>query len=84
MSALFVLPGGRVQSHLGQVSHPLLLNECAVAGQSFHNALDDLVKQALQLLNRRRPHTTKIQRVVLDAIDAIEHQAVQMNIEISG
>ena len=28
------------------------------------------------------PHATKFQRVVLDSIDAIEHQAMQMNVEI--
>ena len=49
----------------------------AVAGQCFHDALDDLAEQALQLLSNRWPHATEFRDTILDAVNAIKHQAMQ-------
>ena len=53
-------------------------------GQGFQDALDDLAEQALQLLSRRWPHATEFRHTILDAVNAVKHQAMQMNIEFSG
>ncbi|HNO75665.1 hypothetical protein [Nitrosomonas mobilis] len=42
-----------IRSHLGQAGHPLPLYKRGVAGQCFHDALDDPAEQALLLLSRR-------------------------------
>ncbi len=73
----------RIRFHFSSVAHHLLLNKRAVTGQCFHESLDDLAKQALQLLSRRRPCAVEFRRSILDTVNAVKHEAMQMNIEIS-
>ncbi len=47
-----------------------------MASQCFHDTLDDLVKQALQLLSRRCVYAAEFLRAILDMLDPIEYQAI--------
>ena len=49
-----------------------------MASQCFHDTLDDLVKQALQLLSRRCAYAAEFRRAILDMIDPIEYQAIMV------
>src|SRR5689334_7462729 len=81
--------GGRLQGReraiglrLGQISHALLFDEVAGAGQQLDDALDDPIEQRLELCGAGSARFMEHRRARAAAIHAIEDQAMQMNVEI--
>ena len=72
---------GRIEIGVGQVAHPLLSNEKAFAGQYLHKACGDPPEQGLQMLSGGPPAGMEYRDATGEAIDAIEHQAMLMNVE---
>ena len=64
--------------------HPMKADQIAQAGQPLQETRDALVEQALQLIASGRTRLLE-DRFALDApIYAIEHQAVQMDVQVGG
>jgi len=81
--------GGRLQGRerairlgLGQVAHALLFDEVAGARQQLDDALDDPVEQRLELCRAGSARFMEHRRARAAAIHPIEHQTVQMDVEI--
>ena len=69
---------------VGQAGRPLRFYEHAAAGQLLHHAADDLVQHRLQRLIGVRRHLDEGRLAVVAPIHAVEHQAVQVNIQVGG
>ena len=71
-----------IGTDVGQVSHPLLFDEIATAGEHSHEPRDDLPEQALQLIAVGGACLVKEHFIPAAVIDAVEHQAVQVDVQI--
>ena len=67
-----------------QVGRLLLFDEHAAAGQQLHQPADDLVKQRLQPFIGGRGYFDKDRLTVSAPVDAVEHQAVQVDVQVGG
>lgn len=66
----------------GQVAHALLFDEVAGgACEQLEDALDDPVEQRVELCHAGSARFMEQRRACAAAIHAIEHQAMQMNVE---
>ena len=68
----------------GQVGHALFFDEVALAGQPLEDAGDDLRQQGLQLYGGGCTRFMKHRCALAAAIEAVEHQAVETNIQVGG
>ena len=71
-----------IGSDVGEVGHPLLFNEIAPAGEQSHEPHDNLLEQALQLIAVGGACFVKERFIPGAAIDAVEHQAMKVDIQI--
>ena len=69
---------------LSEVVRALLLDEQALTGQQAHEARDDLRQQPLQRLDARGARLVEHRQARAVAIDSVEHQTVQVDIQIGG
>ena len=67
---------------VGQVGHVLLFHEIAQSGQFLHEPHDDLREQPLQRLAGGRTSFLEDRFAPGAPIDPIEHQAVQVNVQV--
>ena len=73
-----------IRIDIGQVGHALLFDQIALAGQHFEQARDDLVEQAMQLSAGGRTRLLEDRFAPGAPIHAVEHQAMQMNVQVGG
>jgi len=71
-----------VGTNVGEVGHALLLDEVALAREPPHQAHDDPLEQPLQLVAGGGARFVKEWLVSRAAIDAVEHQAMQVDVQI--
>ena len=86
-----VSAGGRLQRRarmigldLPQVGHPLFFDKMTLAGQPLQDAGEDLRQQGLQFYGGGCTRFMKHRCALAAAIEAVEHQAVETNIQVGG
>jgi len=75
---------GGIGIGVSQVGESVFFNERTFAGQALQHPLDDSRKDGLELLRRGCRYGLEDRDSVGQAIDAIKHQAMEVNIEIGG
>ena len=67
---------------LPQVGHPLFFDKMTLARQALQNPPDDLRQQGLQLFHSWRARLMEHRGALAAAIYAVEHESMQMDVEI--